>query len=96
MSILPVAAEFLFSDPPFPWCHAATIAETPGGLVTAWFAGTAEFNPDTGIWLARASYRPAIQVSKTPDRVGTGCQVCSPGDRYAKSPRGSRKGRMRG
>ncbi|RZK33435.1 MAG: sialidase, partial [Hymenobacter sp.] len=32
---------------------AATIAETPKGLVAAWFGGTKERNPDVGIWVSR-------------------------------------------
>ncbi len=35
-----------------PQCHASTITETPTGLVAAWFGGTAEKNPDVGIWLS--------------------------------------------
>ncbi len=47
-------SEFLYETAPFPSCYASTIAEpTGGGLVTAWFGGTAEKNPDVGIWLAR-------------------------------------------
>lgn len=45
--------EFVFETTPFPESHAATIAETPSGLVTAWFGGTKERNPDVGIWLSR-------------------------------------------
>jgi predicted neuraminidase len=46
--------EFIYETAPFPSCHASTIAELPGGgLVTAWFGGTAEKNPDVGIWAAR-------------------------------------------
>ena len=38
---------------PFPQCHASTVAETPdGGLVAAWFGGTAEKDNDVGIWFA--------------------------------------------
>jgi predicted neuraminidase len=48
-----VKAEFVFQAAPFPSCHASTIAETPGGLVVAWFGGTAEKNPDVGIWVSR-------------------------------------------
>jgi len=47
-------SEFIYETAPFPSCHASTIAEpTGGGLVTAWFGGTAEKNPDVGIWVAR-------------------------------------------
>jgi predicted neuraminidase len=48
-----VAAEFIFEDAPYPECHASTIAETPSGLVAAWFGGTNEKHPDVGIWLSR-------------------------------------------
>lgn len=45
--------ELIFDPAPHPQCHASTIAETPGGLVAAWFGGTKEGNPDVGIWLSR-------------------------------------------
>ncbi len=45
--------EFIYTEAPYPSCHAATIVETPGGLVAAWFGGTAERNPDVGIWVSR-------------------------------------------
>jgi alpha-L-rhamnosidase len=45
--------EFIYDTAPFPECHAATIAETPGGLVAAWFGGTKERNPDVEIWVSR-------------------------------------------
>ena len=48
-----VATEFVFEQPPVPSCHASTIAETPAGLVAAWFGGTREGDNDVGIWLAR-------------------------------------------
>lgn len=48
-----VSGEFIYETAPFPSCHASTIAETPGGLVAAWFAGTNEGRPDVGIWVAR-------------------------------------------
>jgi len=48
-----VEAEFIYTEAPFPQCHASTIAETRDGLVAAWFGGTAESKPDVGIWVAR-------------------------------------------
>ena len=48
-----VRQEFVFESAPFPSCHASTIAEVDGGLVCAFFGGTAERNPDVGIWVSR-------------------------------------------
>jgi predicted neuraminidase len=48
-----VSADFIFDSAPFAQCHASTIADTPSGLVAAWFGGTKEQNPDVGIWLSR-------------------------------------------
>jgi predicted neuraminidase len=45
--------EFIFDSAPFPESHAATIAETPKGLIAAWFGGTKERNPDVEIWVSR-------------------------------------------
>jgi len=45
--------EFIFERAPFPESHASTIAETSKGLVTAWFGGTKERNPDVCIWMSR-------------------------------------------
>jgi predicted neuraminidase len=49
----PEVSEFIFEDAPFPECHASTIAETPAGLVAAWFGGTREGDQDVGIWVSR-------------------------------------------
>jgi predicted neuraminidase len=48
-----VVDEFVVEKPPFPESHAATITETPTGLVSAWFGGTKERNPDVCIWISR-------------------------------------------
>lgn len=50
-----VRGQLIFSldDRPTPSCHASTIAETPRGLIAAWFAGTNEKNPDVTIRVAR-------------------------------------------
>lgn len=48
-----VKAEFIYETAPYPACHASTIVETRDGFVAAWFGGTAEKNPDVGIWMAR-------------------------------------------
>ena len=50
-----IKSEFIYQpgDVPFPSCHASTIAESRGVLIAAWFGGTAERNPDVGIWTSR-------------------------------------------
>ena len=48
-----VSREFVYETAPFPSAHASTIVSTPDGLVAAWFGGTAERNPDVGIWVSR-------------------------------------------
>ncbi len=50
-----VKSEFIYDEAPFESCHASTIAETPSGLVAAWFGGTHEKHKDVGIWVARKS-----------------------------------------
>ncbi|MFO1022895.1 MAG: FAD-dependent oxidoreductase [Planctomycetales bacterium] len=58
-------SEFIFEQAPFPSCHASTIAETRDGLVAAWFGGTAESNPDVGIWVSlhrNGKWGPTVEV----------------------------------
>ncbi len=45
-----VQNSFIFDRAVFPESHAATIVETPKGLVAAWFGGTKEGNKDVCIW----------------------------------------------
>lgn len=48
-----VLAEFLCEKASFPSCHSATIAETPQGLVAAYFGDTRERDPDVEIYISR-------------------------------------------
>jgi alpha-L-rhamnosidase len=48
-----VKDEFIFTQTSFPESHAATIAETPNGLIAAWFGGTKEGNKDVCIWTSQ-------------------------------------------
>lgn len=47
--------DFIFEDDrPFKECHASTVVEAPdGSLLSAWFGGKKESNPDVAIWLSR-------------------------------------------
>ena len=45
--------EFIYTEASFPSCHASTIAETPDGMVAAFFGGTHERNPDVCIYVCR-------------------------------------------
>ena len=63
--------EKIFESAPFRACHAATLCETPSGLVSAWFGGSADGAPDVGIWLAAC---PRGQAGwSQPVRVVGGC-----------------------
>jgi len=52
-----VKSEFIYQpdDVVFPSCHASTLIENSNGLMAAWFGGTAERNPDVGIWISHMS-----------------------------------------
>ena len=57
-SIAGLLTEWIVYNPQdviFPSCHASTIIENGKGLLAAWFGGTAERNPDVGIWISRFS-----------------------------------------
>lgn len=62
-----VTHEFIYERAPYPSCHASTIVEpAQGGLVAAWFGGTAEKNPDVGIWVSRhegGRWTPGVEVA---------------------------------
>lgn len=61
-----VKDEFIYDKAPYPECHASTIAQTPKGMVAAWFGGTKERNPDVCIWVSRlvkGKWTEAINVA---------------------------------
>jgi predicted neuraminidase len=61
-----VLSEFIYESAPFPSCHASTIEETKSGLITAFFGGTDEKNPDVGIWVSRhenGQWTPPVEVA---------------------------------
>jgi len=45
--------EFIYTEAPFPSAHASTLAETPEGIMAAWFGGTREGHKDVCIWTSR-------------------------------------------
>jgi predicted neuraminidase len=53
--------------------HASTIAETPEGLIAAWFGGPHEGDAQVGIWLARevgGRWSAPVEVAHGTDRLG--------------------------
>jgi len=61
-----IEQEFIYDTANFPSCHAATIAETPNGLVTSFFGGTHERHPDVCIYVSRKKdgiWTPPMEVA---------------------------------
>jgi len=65
-------SQFIYEKAPFPECHASTIVETPEGLVSAWFGGTQERNPDVCIYVSRKDQ--GTRTWTTPLNVANGIQ----------------------
>ncbi len=68
-----IRSEFIFEKAPFASCHASTIAETPNGLVAAWFGGSGEGRPDVGIWVSRndgMAWSAPVEVATASDAGG--------------------------
>jgi predicted neuraminidase len=66
-----IQAEFVFSAPPTPSCHSATLTETPSGdLLCAWFGGLQEGEKDVAIWLSTlhaSQWNPPQKVASEQD-----------------------------
>ncbi|HWB94265.1 MAG TPA: exo-alpha-sialidase [Puia sp.] len=67
-----LVSEYLYDTASFPECHAATIAETPKGLIAAFFGGTKERNPDVCIYVCRKDQGSAKWTA--PMNVANGIQ----------------------
>jgi alpha-L-rhamnosidase len=61
--------EFIFEQASFPQSHASTIAETPAGLIAAWFGGTKEGNKDVCIWISHRLSNKWTEPVKVADGV---------------------------
>lgn len=64
-----VKDEFIFDRANFPESHAATIAETPEGLIAAWFGGTKEGYKDVCIWTSHYKNGKWTEPTKVADGV---------------------------
>lgn len=64
-----VKDEFIFDRASFPESHAATIAETPEGLIAAWFGGTKEGYKDVCIWTSHYKNGKWTAPAKVADGV---------------------------
>ena len=64
-----VRDDFIFNRAPFPESHAATIAETPSGLIAAWFGGTKEGFKDVCIWTSHLVNNRWTEPVKVADGV---------------------------
>lgn len=64
-----VKEKFIFERASFPESHAATLAETPEGLVAAWFGGTKEGNKDVCIWTSHYRNQQWTAPAKAADGI---------------------------
>ncbi len=72
-SIVKTEYIYLAEDVDFPSCHASTIEETKEGLIASWFGGTAEKDPDVGIWISTFSgktWTKPVEVANGVQRKG--------------------------
>ena len=64
------AAEFIYTEAPFPSAHASNIVELHNGdLIASWFGGSAEGKPDVAIWTSRrtsAGWSAPVELAREP------------------------------
>ena len=89
--------QFIFEKASFPQSHASTIAETPAGLVAAWFGGTKEGNKDVCIWTSHRVNNTWTAPEKAADGSKEKAEVEEPPRELAVPRRsGPLKGGVRG
>ncbi len=64
-----ITDEFIFEQASFPQSHASTVAETPEGIIAAWFGGTKEGNKDVCIWTSRLVNKKWTAPARAADGV---------------------------
>ncbi len=66
-----VQQQFIYTEAPYPSCHASTITEIqPGVLLASWFGGSKEGANDVGIWISQflhGKWSTPMQVAKEPE-----------------------------
>ena len=73
--------EFVGARQTTPQSHAATLAETPSGLIAAWFGGRQERDPGVGIWVSRqlaSGWSTPIEVADGVQPDGTRVPTWNP------------------
>lgn len=66
-----VSSEFVGATQATPQSHAATLVQTPSGLLAAWFGGKQERDPSVGIWISRLQ----AEAWSAPVEVANGAQA---------------------
>src|SRR5271170_7114931 len=65
------AAEFIYTEAPFPSAHASNVVELRNGdLLASWFGGSAEGKPDVAIWSSRhtaAGWSKPVELAREKD-----------------------------
>jgi predicted neuraminidase len=67
-----VLQEFVCPAERFPMCHASTIAESDGTLISAWFSGPHEGSSETAIWISR---KESGKTWSAPMQIADGMQT---------------------